>query len=101
LRPPRLVIPNDMADASLDENSVAAKTGALNTDGITPTRIKVDPTTHAISVSNGTGGSDNGKNVAARDGNSRPVLLGVSSADGKTPVEIYTDSTGALLIQST
>lgn len=90
-----------MADASLDQNSVAAKTGALNTDGITPTRIKVNATNHGIVINDGTTGSNNGRTVASRDGNSRPVLLAVSSADGVTPVEVYADSTGALLIQST
>lgn len=38
---------------------------------------------------------------ASRDQNNVPVLMGVSSADGVTPVPILVDSNGAILIQTT
>lgn len=40
-------------------------------------------------------------NNARRDENHVPCLIAVSSADGKTPIALITDSSGKLLIQST
>lgn len=89
-----------MANAITDENGGKGLTCALNTDGVTIVRVKVNPTTHGIKNSDGTSGSDHGVAHAVRDENGNPVWLGVSSADGITPVEIYSDSSGNLLIQS-
>ena len=43
-----------MANANRDQNFVTTKTGLLNTDGVTPINLAVDPTTHALMISNGT-----------------------------------------------
>lgn len=90
-----------MANAKIDQNGKQTITGLLNTNGTTITNIQADPTTHSMEVSDGTTGSDNGGNKAATDANGRPTLFAVSSVDGVTPVALYVDSTGHLLIQST
>lgn len=89
-----------MAQAPRDENRIPALLGVLNSDGVTPTVVLVDPSTHALSVEDGTTGSSLGGTNAVRDQNRVPVLLAVSSADGVTPVPVYADSNGALLIDS-
>lgn len=89
-----------MANASRDQNNIPTLIAALDTDGVTPIRVKVNPTNHGLKIEDGTTGSDNGRNVAYRDENSVPVLMAVSSADGVTPVEVYADSDGNLLIDS-
>lgn len=90
-----------MATAKKDDNSINVITGVLNTDGITPTRIKVDPTTHVLDISDGITGSDLGADRAARDSNFVPILIAVSSSDGSTATPLYVDSSGKLLIKST
>lgn len=99
LQDPLLQLSN-MSNAALDENSRPTLTGTLNTNGKGIVRIKVDPTSHALKVNNGTTGSDNGNNNgnANLDENSKPVLTAVSSADGKTVVEVYALSDGSLMI---
>lgn len=82
-----------------DENRVDAKIAALNTDGDTPIRVKVNPANHAIMANMGVSGTDYGSSVASRDQNRRPVMMGVSSVDGVTPVEVYADANGNLLVQ--
>lgn len=72
----------------------------VGTDGVSLMNVQVNPSTHVLSVSNGTTGSDNGPRLSIRDNNHVPILMGVSSADGKTPVAIY-GSNGAILTQST
>ncbi len=86
--------------APRDENFVPTLLAALNTDGVTPKEVAVNPTTHALKVDDDTTGSDNGVPNAVRDGNFVPVLMAVSSDDGVTPVEVYADSSGNLLIDS-
>lgn len=85
-------------EASRDENSVPTLLGTLDTDGKTPVRILANPANGALSVSNGTTGSDNGPDNAPRDANNVPALLAVSSVDGVTPVVVYADEDGNLLI---
>ncbi len=87
-------------NAYRDQNSVPTLIAALNTDGVTVTRVLVNASTHALKISDGTTGSDHGVANAVRDENNVPVLLAVSSADGVTPVEVYADSSGNLLIDS-
>lgn len=89
-----------MSNASRDSNNVATLLGALSTDGITPTKVEANPSTHALSVDDNNTGTDHGVANAVRDENFIPVLLAVSSADGVTPVEVYADSDGKLLIDS-
>ncbi len=90
-----------MANAALDENSQGTITAGLNTDGRTIVRVLINPTNHALKVSDGTTGSDNGPVNDLTDENGRKSLMAVSSVDGKTPVVLYSDSSGNLLIQST
>ena len=90
-----------MADSKRDENMVPTMTGVLNTDGVTVTLIKADPTTHVIDTSDGSTGSDLGADNAKRDSNNVPVLMAVSSSDGSTPVPLYVNSSGQLLVKST
>lgn len=101
-----------MANASLDENSQASLTGVLNSTGASAVRVLSDAATHALRVSDGTSGSDNGpRGYAHHDGNGRPTLLAVSSVNatvngityvqGVTPVAIYSDSSGNLLVDHT
>ena len=89
-----------MADASRDQNNVPTILGALNTDGETIVPIQANPASHALSINDGTTGSDNGPVDAPRDENNIPVLMAVSSADGETPVVLYADSEGKLLVDS-
>ena len=88
-------------NAAKDQNNINSLIAALNTDGKTIQRIKVNPSNHAVKVSDGTTGSDYGPTNALRDDNDVPILMAVSSVDGKTPVAVYGDSNGNLLIQST
>lgn len=89
-----------MGKASVDENSIATLTAALNSNGSTIIAVKANASTHGLKVSDATSGSDNGPANALHDENSRPTLIGVSSADGITPVVVYADSSGNLLIDS-
>ncbi len=99
-----------MSNASHDSNSTPTLLGALNTDGITPTKVKANPSNHGLKVSDGTGGTDHGVDHAVRDENNVPTLLavasttitvgGISYVQGVTPVEVYADSSGNLLINS-
>ena len=90
-----------MANAAKDNNKVSAITGVLNTNGTTVSRIEIDPTTHVLDINDGVTGSDFGADLAARDANSVPVLIAVSEVDGVTPVPVYVDSDGKLLIDTT
>ncbi len=90
-----------MSNASRDENNVPTLLGGLSTNGITPTRVKVNASTHALKVSDDTTGTDFGPSIAPRDENSVPVLLAVSEVDGETPVVVYADLNGNLLVDNT
>lgn len=89
-----------MSNAALDVNSKQTITARLNTDGITPVRVKAD-TNGALRVVNGTVGTAVPDAWAATDDNGRPTMFVVSSADNKTPVALQADSNGNLLIKST
>lgn len=90
-----------MAQAARDQNNVPTLLAALNTDGTTPTRVKVSASNHGLEIDDNTTGTDHGVTAAVRDDNNIPVLLAVSSSDGTTPIEIYATSAGSLLIDST
>ncbi len=99
-----------MANAKRDENNVPTLICALNTDGSTPTLVKVDPTNHGLKYNDDTTGTGFAGNVASRDANNVPVLIGVASAtvsvdgvdyiEGVTPVEVYANSSGEILVDS-
>lgn len=100
-----------MANAALDSNSVATLTGALSTDGDSVIKVKADPSTHVLKCDDHHTGSDFGPANALHDDNDRPTLIAVSSTTGTvggidyvqnvTPVVVYVDSSGNLLIDST
>lgn len=83
-----------------DENRITTLTAALNTDGKTPNLVCVDETTHALCVDDGTTGSDFSVSEAPRDENRIPIAMVVSSVDGVTPVELYSNDLYRLLINS-
>lgn len=89
-----------MTNAKKDQNSVSTIIGALNSDGVTPTNIKIDPTTHVLQNSDGATGSDHTGTKLPADGNNVPLAMGLSSVDGVTPVVIYVDSSNNLLTNS-
>jgi hypothetical protein len=87
-------------NAAKDENFVNTKTAVLESDGKTIVRIAVNPTNHALQVSDGTTGSDFGPTNAIHDDNGVPTMIGVSSEDFSTPVVAYADASNKLLINS-
>lgn len=87
-----------MTNAKKDGNSASTLICPLNTDGTTVTRVTVS-TNGRLGSSNATGGSDQGNRII-RDENQVPVLIGVSSADGVTPITVYATSNGKILINS-
>lgn len=90
-----------MSDSKIDNNQISTMTGMLNTDGITPTRMQADPTGHTLLASDGTSGSDFGSDNAGQDNNGIRILMAVSEVDGTTPVPLYINSSGQLLIDTT
>ena len=90
-----------MAETSRDNNKVGTMMGVLNTDGTTPTRIKANPTSHALDINDGTSGADIGPDDASRDNSGMTTLMVVSNTDGVTPVLIFIDSNGKILVKST
>ena len=89
-----------MSNAKIDENGVRTLLGALSTDGTTIVPVLANPGRHTLKINNATGGTDHGPKNAPRDQNNQPVLMAVSSVDGVTPVVVYADSSGNLLINS-
>lgn len=89
-----------MTDAKRDNNQVPVMLGVLDSDGETPTMVKVVAATHVVCIDDNTTGSDNSRDDAYRDNNQVTTLLGVSEADGVTPVPIYVNSSNELLVDS-
>lgn len=89
-----------MSNASHDENHVPTLIGTLDSDGASIIPVTANPSTHRLSTSDGTGGSNNGPTNAPHDENHVPTLIAVSSVDGVTPVVVYADSNGKLLINT-
>lgn len=91
-----------MAQTARDDNGYPTALATSSTDGSTPIRLQVNPSTKALLAEDDVTGTDLSDNIATRDENNYPVLMGVSSADGVTPTAIYADPvTGKLLIKST
>lgn len=90
-----------MSNAAKDQNGVSTLLGVLDTDGETLVRVKVNESSgNSLQVDDNTTGTDNGPSIAPRDQNFVPALIAVSSVDGVTPVVVYADSNGKLLIDS-
>ncbi len=101
-----------MTNAYRDENSVPTLIGVLSTDGSSIQRVKANATNHALKISDAATGTDHGPGPRAlRDENSVRSLLCVSSRtatvggvdyiQGVTPVAVYADSSGNLLVDHT
>lgn len=90
-----------MSDAKRDQNRVTTITAVLDTDGTTIENVCADPSVHSLCVEDNTTGSDNGPDGRAlHDSNHIPTFLAVSADDGETPVALYVDDDGNLLIDS-
>lgn len=92
-----------MTNAYRDENNVPTLIATSNADGLAIVRVYANPTNHGLKINDAHTGTDHGNNsnIANRDENDVPVLIAVSSVDGFTPVEVYSDpATGQLLIDS-
>ena len=90
-----------MTQARKDNNKVDTMLGTLNSDGITPTLIEANPTSHGLVISDNTTGTDQSSvKSAKRDDNYVPALLVASETDGITPVQLYVNSSGQLLVDS-
>lgn len=73
---------------------------AIQNDGATVMNIQADPTAHYLHTSDNTTGNDNGPTISRHDNNHVPILMVTSSTDGKTPVAVYADSSGNILVNS-
>ena len=89
-----------MATAKRDSNFVTTAMGVLDSDGVTPTNITADPTTHILQTDDSTTGTDSSGDSAYMDSNFVKTLIVVSENDGSTPVQLYVDSSGNLLVDS-
>lgn len=87
-----------MSNAKIDENGVATLIAVSKVNGTTIDVINADPSTHRLEIASGTSGTDHGTQNAKRDQNSKVALMGVSSSDGVTPIPIYSDGNGRLLV---
>lgn len=83
-----------------DNNGVSTALGTLQSDGITPVCIKVNPINNALKVVDDTTGTASTSTIAIKNNNGVSVLMGVSSADMETLIPIAIDSNGYLLINS-
>lgn len=98
-----------MSDSYHDGNGMHTLI-CVETDGVTLVNIEADPSSHVLNTSNGTTGTDNGPYTSRHDNSHVPVLLAVSSRtatvngvnfiQGVTPVVVYGDSSGNLLVDS-
>ncbi len=91
-----------MANAPADENFIRAKLGILFSDGETTIPIAINPATGGVKIN--TTDTVSAPILAAvmdrmrRDANHRPTWEGVSSSDNTTPLPIFVDADGAILI---
>lgn len=90
-----------MTQAKKDNNGVNTMLATLQSDGLTPSLVKAESSTHALKIDDDTTGTDNSNyDQAKRDENVVTVIIVASEADGVTPVQLYVDADGKLLIDS-
>lgn len=89
-----------MTNAKRDNNRNPTLLGVSNSDGNTTSKVLVDPSTHQMKVTDGTTGTNAGGSRSSRDSNGQTALI-ATSTDGITPVSLYIDSTGGILVKST
>lgn len=87
-------------NAKNDGNSNPTVICASKADGVTIIQITADPTTHGLSVVDGTGQTDNGNNngVAMIDQNTNAVWAALSSDGSGSLVEVYGDVSGGKVL---
>ena len=88
-----------MTSTPRDDNRIPTLLGTQNMTGV-PISVKATPSLNALRVTTHIAGVANSRKIAVRDDNRVPVLLAVSSVDDSSPVEVYTDINGNLLIQT-
>lgn len=90
-----------MTDVKRDANNVPGMLAVLDSDGSTKTPVKATASSHALNVSDGSSGSDNGPSPARalKDSNYEDTLIAQDSSGNLIP--LYVDSSGQLLIKST
>lgn len=87
--------------AIIDQNRIPVMMAALQSDGSTLTNIKINATKNALKVNNNTTGTNQSTNTnSLRNQNYKTALWATSSVDGLTPVQLYCDADGKLLINS-
>ena len=91
-------IPSD--NALKDKNNVSSLIGIAGENGTTILRMKANSKEHRLKANDATTGSDNGPSYALHDSNFVPTKIAVSDVDGVTPVPLYVDKNGRLLIDS-
>lgn len=89
-----------MSNAKRDDNRVPTLLALLDTDGSTLIPIQVNASNNKIKLANGTAGVDNGDGRAMHDGNGVVTMIGVSSVDLTTPVNVYADINGNIKINT-
>ena len=88
------------SNASKDDNGTNSLIGALNTSGELIVTVLSNPSTHKLYIADGLTGANYGGGVSLKDNNFATSLTGVSYVDGKTPVVIFCDINGNLLVDS-
>ena len=90
-----------MANAPRDENRITVMQAVLQSDGVTITPVQGNASNKSLKVDNNTTGTSQATILNdPRDGNYRVAFWATSSVDGVTPVAVYCDSSGKLLINS-
>lgn len=86
---------------AVDGNRAPCLQAVLSSDGVTVTPVAVNATRHALKVEdNTTGTSQAALENDPRNADRTTALWATSSADGVTPVAVYCDADGLLLINS-
>lgn len=88
------------ARAQRDGNFVPTKLAVSAVDGVTIDTFTVNPQSHGIEYSDGTGGNTFTLSRSLRDVNFVPSMTGISSIDSVTVTALATDGSGNLLIKS-
>lgn len=82
----------------MDQNNIKTIQAELVDGSKKTVNLVADETSHRLMAVKGIPPGSSDTNYGARDENARVVLIAVSAKDGKTPVPVYADSNGRLLI---
>ena len=84
---------------SIDQNRIKTILCEKHDGSKDTIKVVANETNHSLSINSNTVPTDSDKTYGARDANREPVLIAVSSVDGVTPIPIYADESGAILIE--